>query len=163
MKRSALVAVAIALMIVVVGMAFYALGSSQATSSTSKSTSTPVLNGVLISADNATYNSQTGVGTWKISLKNTGGLTVTSVTVYLLTPVNAYLCSGSTPSAGLFFKNCPVTIGSPLPPGATLSGSSTGAGPESASVGTTYPVAVHLAFNGGMVLWLNSTVTVTSG
>jgi hypothetical protein len=73
------------------------------------------------------------------------------------------ICSGAAPSNGLFYKNCPATAGSPLPPGSTVTGSSTGQGPASTTEGTQYPVAIHLAFSNGQTAWLNSTVTAKSG
>lgn len=165
MKRSMMIVALVVVILLVGAAAYYALSSSKGTGSTTSTTSTSTAsgNGVAITSDNVTVNAATGTGTWAITLQNTGSLTVSSITANLLTPIPALLCSGAAPSNGLLFKNCPVAIGSPLPPGSTVSGSATGAGTGSAIAGTSYQVTVHLAFTSGLIAWVNSTVTAKSG
>ncbi len=166
MKGSVLAVVLVIVFIVIVAGIYYISTSNGTTiGGTTSSTTSSVVGssgGVLITSDNVTKTAISG--TWQISLKNTGSDAVTSITVYLYTPTRAFICSGAATSDGLFFKNCPASAsGNPLPPNATVTGSSTGAGPMSATVGTAYPVDVHLAFASGQTSWLNSTVTARSG
>jgi hypothetical protein len=162
MKRSMLLVALVVVILVVGAGAYYVVTSSGGTSSTTTTSSAgPSASGVQITSDNVTAS--LGSGTWQIALKNTGSLDVSSITGYLETPTRAFICSGNQPSNGLFFKNCPATPGSPLPPNSTVTGTSTGAGPASATPGTQYPVAIHLAFTNGQTVWLNSTVTAKSG
>jgi hypothetical protein len=162
MKQSILL-VALVLIIIVVGAGYYYVssssGPSNGTSSTTTTSAGASIDGVQIISDNVTKS--IGTGTWQIALKNTGSLTVSSITAFLETPTRGFICSGAAPSDGLFFKNCPATSGAPLPPGSTVMGSSTGAGPASTTAGMQYPVAIHLAFSNGQTAWLNSTVIAT--
>jgi len=162
MKQSTAL-VALVVVIIVVGAGYYYVSSSPSSSNgtTSTTITTPgaSVDGVQIISDNVTKS--IGTGTWQIALKNTGNLTVSSITAFLETPTRGFICSGAAPSNGLFFKNCPATSGAPLPPGSTITGSSTGAGPASTTAGMQYPVAVHLAFSNGQTAWLNSTVIAT--
>jgi hypothetical protein len=162
-KQGTLLA-ALVVIIIVVGAGYFYLSGSSGPSNGTATTGVGAgasIDGVQIVSDNVTV--ALGTGTWRIELKNMGNLTVSSITVFLETPTRAFICSGSQPSNGLFFKNCPATSGSPLPPGATITGSSTGAGPASTTPGMAYPVAVHLAFTNSQTAWLNSTVTSRSG
>jgi hypothetical protein len=163
MKGSVL-AVALVVIFLVVVAGFYYVSTMSGTGGTTSTSSSPVgaSGGVQITSDNVTKTAI--AGTWQIALKNTGSVPVTSITVFLYTPTRAFICSGAASTDGLFFKNCPAPAnGNPLPPNATVSGSSTGAGPMSGTVGTAYPVDVHLAFASGQTSWVNSTVTVRSG
>ena len=165
MKTSVTV-LAIAVLVILVGAGAYYVTSSMRGTTSTTSTSSASAGGVVISSDTIKVNATLGSGTWAIALNNTGGLSVSSIQVYLGTPSPGLLCSGAAPSNGLSFKNCPVAIGSPLPPGSTVSGGSSSAiqtGPASATAGSVYPVAVHLAFTSGTTSWLNSTLTATSG
>lgn len=137
------------------------VGTSSPQTTSAVTNSGASVDGVEIVTNNITLS--LGTGTWRIGLKNTGSWNVTSIVAYLETPTRATLCSGPQPSSGLYFRNCPPSGGSPLPPNATISGSSTGAGPASTVAGTRYPVAIHLAFANGQNAWLNSTVTSQSG
>ena len=163
MKGSMLaVVLAVVFVVVVGGIYFYSTMSGTTGGATlTVSSSTPSSGGILITSDNVTNSAITG--TWQIALKNTGTVPVSSVTVYLYTPTRAFICSGASTSDGLFFKNCPAASGNPLPPNSTVSGSSTGAGPQSATAGTSYPVDVHIAYSSGSTAWLNATVTAKSG
>jgi len=173
MKRSMTIAALVVAVLLVGAGSYYVASSMKGGSSTStpsgnggSSTTTTASNGVEIVSDTITVNATAGSGTWAITLNNTGSLTVSSITVNLFTPSPGLLCSGAAPSNGLSFKNCPVAIGSPLPPGSTVSGGSSSAiqtGPASAVSGTSYPVAVHLAFTSGTTAWVNSTATAKSG
>jgi hypothetical protein len=159
MKQSTTL-VALVVVIIVVGAGYYYVSSSpNGTTSTTTTTPGASIDGVQILSDNVTKS--IGTGTWQLALKNTGNLTVSSITAFLETPTRAFICSGAAPSNGLFFKNCPATSGAPLPPGSTITGSSTGAGPASTTAGMQYPVAIHLAFSNGQKAWLNSTVIAT--
>ena len=158
--------VGLLVVIIVVGAGYYYVSStssnSDGTTSTTTSSAGASIDGVQIVSDNVTKS--IGTGTWQIALRNTGNLTVSSITAFLETPTRGVICSGAAPSNGLFFKNCPATPnGSPLPPGSTVTGSSTGQGPGSTTEGTQYPVAIHLAFSNGQTTWLNSTVTARLG
>jgi len=174
MKRSVTIAALVVAVLLIGSGAYYVASSMKGGSSTSTSTTSgnggsstsAASNGVEIGSDTITVNATAGSGTWAIALNNTGSLTVSSITVNLFTPSPGLLCSGAAPSNGLSFKNCPVAIGSPLPPGSSVSGGSSSAiqtGPASAIAGTSYPVAVHLAFTSGTTAWVNSTVTAKSG
>jgi len=164
MKQSTLL-FALLVIVIVVGAGYYYMSrppsASNGTTSPTTSSAGASLEGVQIISDNVTKS--IGTGTWQIALKNTGNLTVSSITAFLETPTRGFICSGAAPSNGLFFKNCPATSGSPLPPGSTVTGSSTGAGPASTTDGMQYKVAIHLAFSNGQKAWLNSTVTARSG
>jgi hypothetical protein len=159
MKRSMLLAVLV-VVILVVAVGGYLAVSSIGKSSTSGS---PSVNGVRIASDTLVVNPSAGTGTWTISVENTGSLNVTIVTADIGTTPSMLLCSGSSSSSGLYYKNCPAINGNPLPPSQTVEGSSTGTGASSATPGTSYPVSVHVYFQGGQDVWLNSTVTAQSG
>ena len=163
MKTQVFVILLLLVAVIAVGAGYYAVSSkSSSTTTTAVTSSTAANNGISISNDTMTVNTAYGTGGWYITLSNTGSLTASSITVYLFTPTPALLCSGSTYSSGLFYKNCPAVVGTPLPPSSTVSGDTTGAGPASATPGTAYPVDVHLAFTSGTTAWLNTTVTATA-
>ncbi len=161
MKRSALLAVVVVI-ILVVAVGGY-LAASSIGKNTGTSTSNPSANGVEVTTDTLVVNPDAGTGTWTISVENTGSMNVTIVTADLGTTPSMLLCSGSAASSGLFYKNCPAMSGNPLPPGRTVTGSSSGTGAQAAAAGKTYPVSVHVYFQGGSSSWINSTVTATSG
>ena len=154
MKKSILAAALVVVIVIAGAGAYYALSSAGGTTTMSST-------GVQIASDNLTITGPS-TGTWLITIRNTGTVPVSSITVYLLTPTRTFVCSGAQQSDGLFFKNCPPPIGNPLPPGSTVSGNSTGARPASGTPGTTYTVAAHLAFANGQSTWVNSTVTAKS-
>ena len=161
--KTPILIVALLIVAVAAGAAGYLVVSSKSGTSTNSNTNAgSSSNGIEVNTDTVTVNANLGTGAWDLTLGNTGSLTVSSITAYLNTPTPAYICSGSDSSAGLFYKNCPSTAGTPLPPGSTVSGDSDGAGPASATPGTSYTMDVHLAFTSGTTAWLNTTVTATS-
>jgi hypothetical protein len=116
---------------------------------------------VEIVSDNLTVGFQSGLR--QIALQNSGSVSVSKIIVYLRTPIESELCSGSDSSSGLSFNNCTVApSGNPLPPGGTVSGYATGIGEGSAKVGSQYPADAKVSFDNGNTVWVNSTVTAVS-
>jgi len=161
MKRSMILAVAV-VVILVVAVGGYLAVSSMSKSSSSTQTTVSGANGIEVISDSLTVNANAGTGLWSISVENTGTLSVSTMYANIATNPPLLLCSGNTPSAGLEYKNCPSTAGSPLPPNAIINGSSSGTGASSATVGNSYAVSVHLTFTGGQTAWVNSTIIATS-
>lgn len=161
MKTQVFVIVILVVAVIAGAVGYYAVTSKSKSTSTSTSTSS-ANTGIIITNNTLSVNAAYGLGSWYITLSNTGSLTVSAITVYLYTPTPAKLCSGATASAGLFYKNCPAVSGNPLPPSSTVSGDTSEAGPASATPGTAYPVDIDLAFASGTTAWLNTTVTAVN-
>jgi len=160
MKRSMLLAVVVVVILVVAVGGYLAVSMGKGTTS---STAAPSANGIAVTSDTLVVNANAGTGTWSISVENTGNLTASIVTANIGTSPPLLLCSGNSPSSGLFYKNCPSLAGSPLPPNQTITGSSSGTGAQSATAGNSYAVSVHVQFTNGQSTWVNSTITATSG
>jgi hypothetical protein len=152
----------IIVIIVVAAAALYIFTSNLTSPSNTDTiiTATTGVASVQIVADNLTVGYQSGL--WEIVLKNTGQVAVTMVTVYLETPTRSELCSASSASSGLSFSFCPSTPGNPLPSGVIISGSGSGVGEGSGTVGSSYPVDAKITFANGNTSWVNSTVTATN-
>lgn len=140
------------------------LGSIDSSSNSTKLSTTLSFGGgppsVKIIEDNLTVGFQSGL--WIVTMQNTGVTGITTITIYLITPIQSKLCSGTTPDAGLFFANCQFGLaGNPLPPGSLVTGSGTGVGEGSATIGSSYPVGAQLTFTNGTSMWVNSTVMAT--
>jgi len=91
MKQSTMLLIALVVVIIVVGAGYYYVSSSpNGTTSTTTTTPGASVDGVQILSDNVTKS--IGTGTWQIAIKNTGNLTVSSITAfeYLLGKVIAY-------------------------------------------------------------------------
>jgi hypothetical protein len=170
MKTSTVVVLVVGVVVIIAGAAlYYSIGSpgGAVTTSTSavvtksaSSASAAAMN-VTIASDNLTVGYKSGF--WQIALENAGSVPVSAITAFLLTPTRSFICSGTDSSNGLLFGNCPAPSANPLPPGSTVTGTSTGVGPGSAQVGMQYKVAAHITFANGQNVWVNSTVTATSG
>ena len=83
-----------------------------------------------------------GVGTWAVSIKNTGNLNVTAITVSAST---TYFPDGCQPSAALSFT--------PARPGpgqvATSTASTSGTGTGACAIGTYYRIRIDVTFADG--------------
>ena len=162
MNNKALAVIIIIIAVAAVSALYYETAAHGSTISTlPQSIATASGMNVVITSDNLTVGFQSGL--WQVALHNVGSVSVSKIVVYLVTPTESKVCSGTDSSSGISFNNCTVApSGNPLPPGATISGYATGIGEGSAKVGSSYPVAAKVAFVNGDIVWVNSTVIASA-
>jgi hypothetical protein len=157
------IAVIVVIAVIVIASLFYYETSSNHATGGTIPLSIATQNGMNVQfvSSNLTVGFQSGL--WQMSLKNTGTVSVSKIKVYLETPIESFVCSGGSQSAGLEFQNCLVApTDDPLPPGTTISGSANGVGEGSAKLGSSYVISAAVLFANGDTVMINSTVTATA-
>jgi len=104
------------------------------------------------------YNS----GLWQIQLQGVGSKQVSDLTAVLNTPTESKMCTSVL--GGFNFGNCglPAGGGTPFAANATFTGYTTGAGPGSATAGTSYTIKITANFADGSTATDTISVKATS-
>jgi hypothetical protein len=112
---------------------------------------------VTIVSDNLTVGFHAGI--WAIEVQNSGSKPMSTLTIILNTPQQTKVCTGT--GGGLAFLNCPAApnAGGPIPPGGTITGFASGAGPGSTTAGNSYTLNITAGFTDGTSASMNATVT----
>ncbi|HXW36790.1 MAG TPA: hypothetical protein VEJ36_02660 [Nitrososphaerales archaeon] len=154
MNRSRVGAVLVAL---VIAVAIFGLLVGDPFGSQKSNSTAQTYSGARVSVQSDILTVGYQAGLWNITILNSGTLPLVKLTVVLSTPVQTEVCSGF--QGGIAFRNCPATQGGPYPPGTKLVAYASGAGPGSATIGSSYLVTMDASFANGESLNFTSYVT----
>ncbi len=145
------------------------ISNSPTVRASSRSVSSTATGPFVIDSDQLIGGSRTGF--WSISFHYVGVLPLSTLVVVLWTPVPTVLCTGH--NGGMGFSNCIAGPGNPpyqaaadpsgtFPTSAKFSGSSSGAGPASAVIGSIYTLTFKAVYVNGATADMNATVETST-